>query len=227
MNETTSCAEQDALIDFLYGEADANARARMDAHLRSCEPCADEIRELKSVRGKLEAWAPPEAELDFRVVSDAPSVPASGSFWGRFRHRAAWGLAAAAVLVLAAGAAITERELEITWGETVLRLGWIHARADDATQRGVEPAAPSDRATVAAAQQQLEPPRTTPVTAAADDEALWQFVLQLLRDEAPLAGQRQAYLKELRRELSDFQGTGVEPSRRQVLDALTRVSTGR
>ena len=86
MTETNNCVEKDALIDYLYGEVDAHARTRVDAHLRICEQCADEIRELKEVRGTLDAWAPPEVELGFRVVSDADPMPAPVSLWGRLRR---------------------------------------------------------------------------------------------------------------------------------------------
>ena len=98
MTETNSCVEKDALIDYLYGEVDADARTRVEAHLRGCEQCADEVRELTNVRGTLETWGPPEAELGFRVVSGARPEPAPVSFFGRLRHPPAWGLAAAAVL---------------------------------------------------------------------------------------------------------------------------------
>ena len=54
MTETSSCVEKNALIDYLYGEVDADARTRVEAHLRSCELCADEVRELTDVRGTLE-----------------------------------------------------------------------------------------------------------------------------------------------------------------------------
>ena len=33
MTETNSCVEKDALIDYLYGEADLGAWTRVEAHL--------------------------------------------------------------------------------------------------------------------------------------------------------------------------------------------------
>ena len=247
MTETNSCVEKDALIDYLYGEVDADARTRVEAHLRSCEPCADEVRELTDVRGTLEAWAPPAAGLGFRVVSDAHSESAPVSFWGRLRHPPAWGLAAAAVLVLAAGAAITRPELEIGRGEMVLRLGWSDTASDVVTQPEAEPASRSDQATLAAEpRQQLQPLRGTAVavgqrsgasvpvqrgadvfggqTAAANDERLLRSTRQLLFEKQRIADQRQADLSELQRALGEFDRTRAEAARQQLLEVLRRVS---
>lgn len=249
MTETNSCVEKDALIDYLYGEVDADARTRVEAHLRSCEPCADEVRELTDVRGTFEAWAPPAAGLGFRVVSDAHSEPAPVSFWGRLRHPPAWGLAAAAVLVLAAGAAITRPELEIGRGEMVLRLGWSDTASDVVTQP--ESASRSDQATLAAEpRQQLQPLRGTAVAvgqrsgasvpvqrgadvfgglnaaaaAAANDERLLRSTRQLLLEKQRIADQRQADLSELQRAFGEFDRTRAEPARQQLLEVLRRVS---
>ena len=247
MTETNSCVEKDALIDYLYGEVDADARTRVEAHLRSCEPCADEVRELTDVRGTLEAWAPPAAGLGFRVVSDAHSEPAPVSFWGRLRHPPAWGLAAAAVLVLAAGAAITRPELEIGRGEMVLRLGWSDTASDVVTQPEAESASRSDQATLAAEpRQQLQPLRGTAVAvgqrsgasvpvqrgadvfgglnAAANDERLLRSTRQLLLEKQRIADQRQADLSELQRAFGEFDRTRAEPARQQLLEVLRRVS---
>ena len=247
MTETNSCVEKDALIDYLYGEVDADARTRVEAHLRSCEPCADEVRELTDVRGTLEAWAPPAAGLGFRVVSDAHSESAPVSFWGRLRHPPAWGLAAAAVLVLAAGAAITRPELEIGRGEMVLRLGWSDTASDVVTQPEAESASRSDQATLAAEpRQQLQPLRGTAVavgqrsgasvpvqrgadvfggqTAAANDERLLRSTRQLLLEKQRIADQRQADLSELQRAFGEFDRTRAEPARQQLLEVLRRVS---
>ena len=251
MTETNSCVEKDALIDYLYGEVDADARTRVEAHLRSCEPCADEVRELTDVRGTLEAWAPPAAGHGYRVVSDAHSESAPVSFWGRLRHPPAWGLAAAAVLVLAAGAAITRPEVEVGRGEMVLRLGWSDTASDVVTQPEAEPASRSEQVTLAAEpRQQLQPLRGTAVAvgqrsgasvpvqrgadvfgglnaasaAAANNERLLRSTRQLLFEKQRLADQRQADLSELQRAFGEFDRTRAEPARQQLLEVLRRVS---
>ena len=206
MTDMKSCIETEAMVDFLYGEADADARSRVEAHLHRCVRCADEVRGLKEVRGTLEAWTPPDAELGFQVVAAHPE-PAAPSRWGRLRP--AWGLAAAAVVVVATAAAITKPELEIGRGEMVLRIGWSDSASDADERPDMLPASPSDRATLAAAD---------------DDEALGLIVRQLLRDEEIYASQRRADLSELQRAFGEFEGTGAEPARQQVLDYLRRVS---
>ncbi len=247
MTEMNSCVEKDALIDYLYGEADRDARTRVEAHLRGCEQCADEVRGLTNVRGRLEAWAPPEADLGFRVVSDARPAPVPVSFWGRHRHSPAWGLAAAAVVILAVAAAITKPELEIGRGEMVLRLGWSDPASNPATEPGVEPASRLDLETPAnEPRRRLQPLRGTAVAAGprsrdtapvqreadvfrgpgavADGEWLSRSARQLLLKEELLSDQRQADLSELQRAIGEFEVTGAEQARQQLLDVLRRVS---
>ena len=97
-----SCIEQDALVDYLYGEADDDTRRRIETHARGCAQCADEIGGLREVRDTLETWKPPPAAIGFRVVSpdgDEPQhralAPTPRFGWGRLRRVPGWGLAAA------------------------------------------------------------------------------------------------------------------------------------
>ena len=209
MTETNSCVETDVLIDYLYGEVDPDARTRVEAHLRSCERCADEVNGLTDVRGTLEAWDPPSAGLGFRVVSDPHPEPVPVSLWDRLWHPPAWGFAAAAVLVLAAAAVIAKPEVEIGRGEMVLRIGWSDAAPDPATQSGEEPEMSADRATLAAA---------------GDDESLLRSTRQLLFEEELIADRRQADLTELQRAFGEFDRTGAELARQQLIEVLRRVS---
>ena len=75
-------------MDLLYGEADAETRARLEAHLDACAACREEMASLHRLRGDLRAWT-----LDER----RPSVSVA-----RPRRVPAW-LAAAAALVLGIG----------------------------------------------------------------------------------------------------------------------------
>ena len=52
-------------MDVLYGEADAAARARVEAHLAGCAACREEMGELRAVRRDLGAWRLPAARPSF------------------------------------------------------------------------------------------------------------------------------------------------------------------
>ena len=170
MTKTNTCVEKDALIDYLYGEGDAQARASVEAHLRSCAQCADEVGGLKDVRGTLDAWVPPEARLGFRLVSDAHPEPASVSLWGRLRRPPVWGLVAAAVLVLAAAATVARPDVRVGPEGIVVRIGWSAAGPIAASQQGAESASQSDLATIGA--QEMEARRGTPVVVAPQSQDL-------------------------------------------------------
>ena len=132
MSENGTCIEKEALVDHLYGESDAEARSRVDAHLRSCDRCAGELRSLTDVRGTIAAWEPPDADLGFRVVAEARRpVPA------RPRWRPAWALAAAAVLAVAA--LVVRPEIEVRSGGSVLRIGWSDGGTGTPSESGGAP----------------------------------------------------------------------------------------
>ncbi len=46
-------------MDVLYGEADVETRARLDAHLAGCEACREELAQLSRLRKELRAWQRP------------------------------------------------------------------------------------------------------------------------------------------------------------------------
>ena len=135
MSEKSSCIEKEALVDYLYGEADADARRRVDAHLGSCARCAGEMASLTGVRRTIEAWEPPGADLGFRVVAAADRPRA------RVHWRPAWALAAGAVLAVAA-ALIVRPEVEVRSGEMVLRIGWSDGGAGAPAEAGGSPSEP-------------------------------------------------------------------------------------
>ncbi|MCG6925876.1 MAG: zf-HC2 domain-containing protein [Acidobacteria bacterium] len=80
-------------MDLLYGEADRETRARVEAHLAECAACRDEMAALGRLRGRLREWT-----IDER----RPSL--SGI---RTRRWPLWlGAAAALVLGIGIGSAI-------------------------------------------------------------------------------------------------------------------------
>lgn len=108
------------LLDYLYDELPASERAAFEIHLHECGECRTELAELGGTRLALASWSPPESELGFRIVrNEAP--PPRRAVW---QFRPAWGLAAAAVLVLAVAAAISNIEMRYDSNGFVVRTGW-------------------------------------------------------------------------------------------------------
>jgi hypothetical protein len=115
------CESKDLLVGFLYGEIDAADRRTFQAHLTSCGDCREELAGLRATRGQIASWTPPEPDFGFRIVRGAAAPPPAP----RFRITPAWGLAAAAVLVMAMGAAIANLEVRVGGGDgLVVRTGW-------------------------------------------------------------------------------------------------------
>lgn len=108
---------------YLYEEIDPVERSRIEAHLARCGACRAEVNALRAVRNELPAWAPPERDLGFTIVDRAQSA-APARRW----VMPAWGLAAAATLVLAAAAAIANVEVRYGADGLSVRTGWSRGR---------------------------------------------------------------------------------------------------
>ena len=198
MTENT-CVTRDALVDFLYGEADAETHRRVEAHLARCVSCSEELRALNDVRGTLESWVPPEVPLGFRVASSA-GVASGPSRWGWFRRSRYLGWAAAAVLVRAAGVVVvTKPEVQIEQGGMVVRIGW----ADAATA----PASPS-----------VDIPSGDPVVGTVPARELQ------IRREVPVAsGQRSLDRRQLHGETSVGAVAGGDAWQQSMLEVITEM----
>lgn len=116
---------KERLLDYLYDELPASDRTAVEAHLHQCRECRTELAELGATRLALSSWSPPDPELGFRIVRNAALAPRR-AVWS---FGSAWGLAAAAVLVLAAGAAIANIEMRYDANGFVVRSGWTHDSA--------------------------------------------------------------------------------------------------
>ena len=116
------CDSKELLVAFLYDELDPSAKRTFEAHVASCAECRDEIAELRATRGQIALWTPPEPDLGFRLIRGAAAPPPPP----RFRIAPAWGLAAAALLVLAVGAAIANLEVRYDAAGLSVRTGWRH-----------------------------------------------------------------------------------------------------
>jgi hypothetical protein len=114
------CDSKELLVSYLYDELDSREKESFRTHLASCADCRDETAGLRATQGHLSAWAPPEPDLGFQIVRRASAQPPAP----RFRMNPLWGLAAAAVLVLAAGAALAHIEVRYDKDGLVLHTGW-------------------------------------------------------------------------------------------------------
>jgi len=135
------CEEKDLLVSYLYDDlADAD-RARFERHVRGCADCRDELTALRGVRADLTSWAPPASELGFRIVRDPKVVELKprGAHW-RAWYTPAAGLAAAAVLVLAAASAIAHVEIHRGPDGVTVRTGWNTAAAQITAANAALPA---------------------------------------------------------------------------------------
>ena len=93
---------RDLLPDLLHGRLDALERAEVEAHLRSCEPCREELELLRTMRSALRRA--PVVQAD-RIVAGIPRysapiqrVPA--------RSWSGWRVAAAVTLLAAGGTSV-------------------------------------------------------------------------------------------------------------------------
>ncbi len=120
------CGDADALVSYLYDDLSPADRRAMDAHLASCAACAGEVEGLYATRGVLAAWAPPDAELGFRIVQDPPAKVVSIAASRRWAWTAApgWLPAAAAVLMVASAAAIAHVQVRYDDRGLTVSTGW-------------------------------------------------------------------------------------------------------
>jgi len=130
MSETFTCDDKDQLVVYLYGEMEADARRRVDEHLRICPACADELAGLTHVREELAAWAPPEADLGFAIVPASATAGGQGhvlrpSRWWAPTSVPPWARAAAAVLVVAAGLSIANLQVRYGPEGLLVTTGWL------------------------------------------------------------------------------------------------------
>lgn len=214
MSSTIDCEGKERLIAYLYGEDSAAERAAVERHLAGCAACTEEVQDLQHVRRELAEWQPPASNAHFRL---ARAPEAARPLW----RQPAWGLAAAATLLLAVGAAVANLDIRVGRGEVVIRTGW----------------APASAVTAQASPQA----GVTPVLARAAHDAEWQAALKdveaRLRDEmarttvAPAASAdatgRDMLLREVRGLISESEKRQQNLLARRVTDLVQDVEAQR
>jgi anti-sigma factor RsiW len=138
---------KEQLVGYVYGELSVFEKAAFESHLRECAECRTEVRELGQTRQHLAEWTPPEPEFTYRMVKTprAETGPAA-----RMAYVPGWVLAAAAAVVLVAGAAAVAN-LEVRYGHdgsVIVRTGWgaTAAESSGSAQPGQAQAAVSSAA---------------------------------------------------------------------------------
>lgn len=162
------CEElRDDRLAVLYGEADEDTARRVSEHHAMCSECREEFAAFAGVRRRLAAWPLPEAL--------AGSSRARGAWSSRPR---VWlGLAAAAGLLLATGAALrlAGASFEYRRGPIAVRLGPGAARAElEAQEQRHRRELDELRSTLARVEARLSEPGT--------DAAVMRRVEQIVRD---------------------------------------------
>lgn len=121
-----TCDDKQTLVSYLYGEIDHATRKAVEAHLATCAACALEVTTLGDVRSELGLWVPPEVELDFTIVkrSELPSsnVLRPARWWNTVP---VWAQAAAALFVVAVGAAIANVQIKSGPEGLSVTTGWM------------------------------------------------------------------------------------------------------
>ncbi len=133
------CQSKDLIVGYLYDDLNDEDRRSFDAHLAVCGECREELAGLRAIRTHLSMWAPPEPDFAFRIIREQ-AAPSAKVLPMRSRWTPAFGLAAAAVLVLAAATAIANLEVRYDASGFVVRTGWARGETDR-TPQGANPGA--------------------------------------------------------------------------------------
>jgi anti-sigma factor RsiW len=122
--------DKERLVSYLYDDLPDAERAVFERHLRDCDDCRVELNALRGVRADLISWSPPQPDFGFRVVREPKVLPMRPAGSWRAWWTPAAGLAAAAVLVLAAATAIARVEVRSGPDGITVRTGWSPASTD-------------------------------------------------------------------------------------------------
>jgi hypothetical protein len=125
--------DKELLVGYLYDDMAPGERRVMDAHLVTCEECRSELSGLRGTRTTLSTWAPPTPDVAFPFVRPAAAPVTRVRAW---TVSPAWGLAAAALLVLSVATAVANVEIKYSADGFSIRTG----AARTVTPAGAAPA---------------------------------------------------------------------------------------
>jgi anti-sigma factor RsiW len=224
MSMTFTCDDKATLVSYLYGEIDVDTRRAVDDHLAACVACASEVTALGDTRAELGLWVPPDVELDFTIVKKstlaASNVVRPERWW---QTVPAWAQAAAAILVLAAGASIANLQIRSGPEGLSVSTGWMRPATQPAP--ATAPANDGYRVELASLEQKLrdeiraareqQPARGVATAASPLDDGTLRRVQQLI------AAAEQRHSQELAARFVEF-ANDMTLQRRADMDKVTR-----
>jgi len=121
---------EQAIVSYVYGEADDVDRAAFEAHLATCDRCTTELAAFADVRVALGAWSPPHFKADPAAIVDwAGPQPSNAARRTSWRDIPLWAQTAAALLCLGIGAGIANFDVQYGADGLRIRTGWSAAPA--------------------------------------------------------------------------------------------------
>ena len=244
MSNRFECGDHEALVTYIYDEGTPEERGGVEAHLAICAACAAEVATLASTRTHLGEWAPPEADLHFRIVSEprAAEVLRPARWWQQ--PLPAWAQMAAAAAIFGVGMGLGVAMNGGEPGTSTPAPVVAQAPAPAAVTPVVAATDTVSRQELAALEQRLRSELRTAAPAATRADAALLARVRALIDESEqrqrrelalrtadvvreLDAQRQFDFARIQRAFGQFEGTaGAELQRqRQDLNNLIRVTS--
>ncbi len=235
----------EALLDYLYEEGDPAERVKIARHLQTCATCSVAVLEFQTVRGMLSEWRPPASQLGFRIVQDQPaqSPTVRHPWWAPSSRLGAWAQAAAAVLLFAAGVAVSQ--LNFNYANGALTIGTRptemtvpairnasielvpEAGSEPVVPDGSQPASPANASNTNTDVEQLLQ-RVRSMIEQSEIRQQRELALRLSQVAREVDTQHRADLLRIQQNLGQFEmQTGAQiDQQRQMMDYLVRTSGG-
>jgi len=187
---------QDALLDYLYEEGDPAERLAIAKHLQECAPCSVAVLEFQSVRGMLKEWTPPASQSSSASL-DYQARDGRSWGWGPTTFNKSWRVAlqaAAAVLIFAAGMAVSQLDVDYQDGTLTVRTQPAVPAMPAANVRNASIELPAERVDINELERELRGRLESRNASSVDVESLLQRVRAMI-DQSEQRQQRELALR--------------------------------